>query len=146
MLDLCNTKQGNGENFSTYLQRLRALSIRLPWRTPEKQLVHIFIQNLNQEMAFHLQVHCASTFDEIIEKCVTIKKELIEKGLVKIYNLNDNNKPSNDKPKFWAKNKNIIGDGATNSKFIQIVTPKPKEAHIVQNVSSNVSVSSTPPK
>jgi len=69
-------------------------------------------------MAFHLQVHYASTFDEIIEKGVTIEKALIAKGLVKIYNKNNNDKTSNDKPKFWAKNKNTVGDGATNSKYI----------------------------
>ena len=31
-------------------------------------MVNIFIANLNPEKAFHLQIHCVTTFDEIIEK------------------------------------------------------------------------------
>lgn len=54
------------------------------------------------EMDFYLCIHSISTFDEIIEKGVTIEKALAAKSLVKIYNEN-NDKPSNDKSTFQIR-------------------------------------------
>lgn len=58
----------------------------------EKQLVTIFVENLNKEIGFHLQLQCENSFDEIIDKGLTIVKVLITKGLVKIYEDHQDNK------------------------------------------------------
>jgi len=91
MTDLCNTKQKNGESFVAFLQRWRSLASKLPWPIPKKQLVTMFVTNLNQEMGFHLQIQCMSTFEEFINKGTSIERALIAKGAIKIYN-NDNKK------------------------------------------------------
>jgi len=83
--DLCNTKQKNGEAFTSFLQRWRGLASKLPWPIPEKQLVTMFVTNLNQELGFHLQILCASTFEEVINKGTTIEWALIAKGSIKLY-------------------------------------------------------------
>lgn len=52
-------------------------------------------------MVFHLQMQCDNTFDENMDKDITIEKSVIAKGLVKIYRDNkDKIIQSNDKPQF----------------------------------------------
>lgn len=119
MVDLCNTKQYNREKNSSFLQRWRSLTSCFPWPILENQLVHIFITNINPKIAFHLQVHYVSSFDEIIDKGVTIEKALVSKGLVKIHNKDkENDNQINDKPWFLSKNKNVISDGVIDSLLI----------------------------
>jgi len=101
----------------------------------------MFVTNLNQELGFDLQILCASTFEEVIDKGTAIERALIAKGSIKLYdyksnnNNNNNNKPnnntpntnnnantqSNDKPRYWGKNKNNLNDSVTDVKAIQHV-------------------------
>jgi len=155
MIDLCNTKQKNGEPFAAFLQRWRALESKLPWQIPKKQFVTMFVTNLNPELAFHLQVFCASNFEELIEKGITIEKSLVAKGSIKLYDNNKNNHNNNnntssnnnnaqtsDKPYFWNKNKNSLNDGVTYTKAVQNVQNNP-----LLNISSNnVNVPRGPPR
>jgi len=100
----------------------------------------MFVTNLNQEIGFHLQILCASTFEEVIDKGTTIERALITKGSIKLYdnksnNNNNNNKlhinapnantntntQSNNKPCYWGKNKNTLNDDVTDVKAVQHV-------------------------
>jgi len=143
MTNLCNTKQKSGEAFASFLQRWRGLASKLPWPIPEKQLVTMFVANLNQELGFHLQILCTSTFEEVIDKGTTIERALIAKGSIKLFdhksnnnnhnnnnnnyksnhntpNTNNNtNTQSNDKSRYWGKNKNNLNDGVTDVKAVQ---------------------------
>lgn len=123
MVDLCNTKQKNGELFSTLLHIWKHLSSRHSFPILEEQLVEIFISNLNEEMEFYLDIKCLDTFKDVITKGLKIKKSLIKKRLVKIYKDNkDGPQPTynSDKPKFWAKNKNFVKDGVVHERTIKI--------------------------
>lgn len=46
-------------------------------------IVQILIQNLNQELMFHLQG--SNSFDKVIKKGLSIDKALVAKGLVKTF-------------------------------------------------------------
>jgi len=59
------------------------MASKFPFKILEKQLVSIFVQNLSQELGFHLQILSATTFDEITYKGINIEKALIAKGVVK---------------------------------------------------------------
>lgn len=124
MLDLCNTKQLPGESFAKFLQRWRSLASSFPYTIPEKQMATIFVTNLTAEMDFHLQVHCAQTFDEIIEKGMIIEKALLRKGLLQT-KVAEKEKTSKtiavENPKILAKNKNLVGDGVTENKHVRTV-------------------------
>lgn len=68
-----------------------------------------------------LQIHCCNTFEDVIEKGVSIEKSLVEKGLVKIFKENHNN--LNDKGKFWSRNENSTNDGVVDAKAVDKVHP-----------------------
>lgn len=111
MVDLFNTKQKNGELFSTFFQRWRHLSSRCSFPIPEEQLVEILISNLNEEMEFHSEVKCLDSFKDVITQGLKIEKSLITKGLVKIYKDNkDGPRPTynSDKPKFFPRIKTSL--------------------------------------
>jgi len=60
----------------------------------------MFVTNVNQEIGFHLQIFCASTFEEVIDKGTTIERALITKGLIKLYDnksYSNNNNNNNNK-------------------------------------------------
>lgn len=89
------------------------------WPILEKQQVEIIVNNMNTELGFHLRMQYATTFEELMEKGLTIERALIAKGLVKIYK--DNNQPSssNDKTRLWAKNKNVTNNGLVDTNFVE---------------------------
>jgi hypothetical protein len=106
MKDLCNTKQRNGEAFTAFLQRWRRLFARYPRHIPEKEKMEIFIDNLNGEMSYRLQLQCLPTFKNLIENGMKIEDALVKRGVLKIHNDNNPSNSSNhEKPKFWQKYK-----------------------------------------
>ena len=126
MVDLCNTKQKPGELFSVFLQRWRQMSSRRSLQLPERELVEIFISNLNEEMEFHLDVKDTDSFNDMITKGLKCERALIKKGLIKIFNEpKDGPRPrfNTDKPNFWNKNKNIVNDGVVDARTIQNAQP-----------------------
>jgi len=102
---LCHTKQDDGESFLSFFQRWRSLASKCPCHMLENQLVPIFVESLNTKLMHQLQIHCCTTFGDVVEKEIAIKKALIAKGAIKIFNKNQNNQnTSHDKNKFWSRN------------------------------------------
>ncbi|KAH9295593.1 hypothetical protein KI387_039181, partial [Taxus chinensis] len=66
-------------------------------------------------------MHYGSNFEEVIEKGSQIEKSLITKGTLKPFVKDKHEAKSIDKPKFFNRNKHIVGDGITNSKRVQDV-------------------------
>lgn len=63
-----------------------------------------------------------------------IKQALIDEGIIKLYK-EYSDKPSNDKQRYWKKNKNVVGDGVTNSKTVQMIVPaKPPPPQTYNNL------------
>jgi hypothetical protein len=92
MKDLCNTKQRNGEDFTAFLQRWGRLFSRYSFPIPKKEKMEIFIENLNGEMSYRLQLQFPPNFQNLIENWMKIEDTLVKRGVLKIYS--DNN-PSN---------------------------------------------------
>jgi len=69
-------------------------------------------------MSFHLQVQCATTFDEVIERGVQIEKALIAKGLIKTISKDHPTPIHPEKPKYFNRNKNMVSDRIINTKHI----------------------------
>lgn len=84
MLDLCNTKQKNGEPFMTFLQRWRSLFARYPCPVLDNEKMDIFIDNLNEEMGHALKMQCPPSFNKMFENEIKIKEALVKKGVLKI--------------------------------------------------------------
>ncbi|GLJ07896.1 hypothetical protein SUGI_0076310 [Cryptomeria japonica] len=118
---LCNTKQRDGESFSSFLQRWRNLASRCSCEIPQKQMVEMFTQNVNKAIGYELRKACLSTFKDAIEKGLATEKVLIEQGVIKIIKENKENYKGKDKPRFWNKNKNTVNDGVVDA---NIVRPK----------------------
>lgn len=70
---------------------------------------------------YQLQIHCHNTFEEVFEKFVSIERELVAKGLIKIFKENRNN--ANDGKKFWSRNKNLTNDGVVDVKVVNKIHP-----------------------
>lgn len=102
-----------GESFLIFLQSWRRLFARYAHPIPEKEKMKIFIDNLNDEMSYRLELQCAPTFEKMIENGLKIKEALVKRGVLKIYNEGNNSANSskhynsNDKPKFWQRSKNF---------------------------------------
>lgn len=125
MRDLCQTKQKGGESLLDYTQRWRALAGCLPCMMTANQLVPIFISNLHPNISYHICLNCTSTFKDIMTKGPSVEKALINEGVIKLYK-DYFDKSNHDKQRYWNKNKNVVGDGVTNSKIVQmIVAAKP---------------------
>ena len=78
MKDLCNTKQRNGEAFTVFLQRWRRIFSRYAHPIPKKEKMEIFIDNLNGEMSYRLQLQCPPTFENLIENGMKIEDALVK--------------------------------------------------------------------
>jgi hypothetical protein len=62
MLDLWKEKQKIGEPFITFLQIWRRLFARYSRLVPEKEKMDIFINSLDQELSYRLNLHCPPKF------------------------------------------------------------------------------------
>lgn len=98
-------------------------------------MVMLFIKNSHPDMAHNFQLHCITTFAALVEKGLILERALVAKGQVKkIY---DKEKSFGDKPHYWNRNKNIVNDGVTNTKHVQVATTTqkypPQQQPSVQN-------------
>ncbi|KAH9322457.1 hypothetical protein KI387_017096, partial [Taxus chinensis] len=57
----------------------------------------------------------------VIEKGIQIEKALITKGTLKTQSKDNQSVKPAEKPKIFNKNKNMVGDGITDSKRVQTV-------------------------
>lgn len=92
----------------TFLQKWRRLFARHSRLVPKKEKIEIFIDNLNFEMSYKLELQCPPTFKKLIENGIKIEEALVKRGVIKIYNeknstSSSNNYNNSDKPKFWQK-------------------------------------------
>lgn len=111
LMDLCATRQKEGEAFATFLQRWRFIYHRCLSHIPKVEQVDIFTENLIPQVKYPLQMQCIDTFKEITEKGIKCEKGLLEQGILKHHKDNGTTiNASNEKPKFWSKNKNVTND------------------------------------
>jgi hypothetical protein len=117
MLDLCKEKQKVGEPFITFLQRWRRLFARYSRPIPEKEKMDIFINSLDQELSYRLNLHCCPHFEKLIENTITIEGALVKRRVIKFDkdNPSSSNHNINDKTRFWNRNKNIVNDGIVDA-------------------------------
>ena len=124
VIDLVHTKQKGGESLAEYLQRWKTLTIRISCNLPERHLVKIFIDNAHPSLAHHMTMNCLQTYKDIKEKGMILEQGLIKDGVVKIYKeANQNQTHSNDKSRYWKKNKHVATDGVTDTRHVNIVGP-----------------------
>lgn len=130
--NLCQTKQKDGESLLDYVQRWRALIGQLPCTVSDTQLVLVFIYNLHPKMVYHIWLNYASAFKDVMSKGPLVEQDLIDEGIIKLYK-EYSNKPSHKKQWYWNKNKNVVGDGVTDSKILQMIMvakPFPQQTYV----------------
>lgn len=115
-MDLYKNKQSQGESFTSYLQRWRHKASRCKWPIPNKELVDIFVSNVQAEVNYQLTMLCPTNFEETIEKGLHIERAFIARGVIKLKNPRDNSSNSNEKPKIWAKKKNATNNGVVDAR------------------------------
>lgn len=88
-------------------------------------------------MSHPLNFQCLETFEKVTKKILALEWVLLEQGILKPY-WKDSHRffASNDKPRFWLKNKNVVNDGVTNGKWVQTVTI-PTKLIITKNPPNN---------
>lgn len=115
-MDLCATKQREGEKISSFLQRWRALYHKCLSHIPKVEQVDIFIKNLIPQVKYPVQMKCLNTFKEITKKGLKCENGLVEKGILKHQkDKGPTNNSSNEKPKFQSKNNNVTSDGVVDA-------------------------------
>lgn len=122
MIELCNMKQRTRETFANFLQGWRHLIRKFPQDIPISYQVELFQCNLFPEMSHPLSCQCLETFEEVTKNGLSLDRVLLEQGILRPYQKNSQGSSSNDKSRYWSKNKNIVNDGVTNTKCVQVVT------------------------
>lgn len=89
-----------GETIIPFFQRWRSLASCFHVEIPKKEKVDMFVQNLLGPLKYGLQVHCCTTFTDLVEKGVQLEKALIAKGELKYGTKNMNTNPPPDKNKY----------------------------------------------
>lgn len=125
LLDLCNSKQKEGESLADYLQQWQNLTTRLSYQPPEKHLTKIFINNLHPKLYHFMRMNCIQTYQDIKSKWINIERGLLDEGAIRHHKDDSHNKSSNDKPCYWNHNKNVVTDGTIDTKHIQIIVAGP---------------------
>lgn len=120
--ELSALKQGKNESFTLFLQRWRSKANQSKWTMPEEQQVCTIISNLDGLLEFHLKVQGITTYDQLISKALNIERALMtQPARSTSYPEQQNNYPPtnyNDKPRTWARNKNVTNDGAIDTKVV----------------------------
>lgn len=84
----------------------------------------MFIDNSHPILAHHMTMNYLQTYKDIKEKGMILEQGLIKDGVVKIYKeANQNQSHSNDKSRYWNKNKQVATDGVTDTRHVNIVGP-----------------------
>lgn len=76
---------------------------------------------MHANINYQLMMLCPRNFEETIEKGILIERALIARGVIKLYIPKDQPCTSNEKPKIWAKNKNVTNDGVVDAKVVHNV-------------------------
>jgi len=66
---------------------------------PEKQMLEMFVHNLQTDLSYQIQIQCPTFFSKVIEMGLIIEEALIAKGQIKLYKDTPSTN-TNDKPKF----------------------------------------------
>lgn len=107
----------------TFLQRWRSLYSRSSLDIPEEQQVNLFIQNLVPEMMYELKLKSPSTIEKLIKKGMSIETALVAKGIIKLNKDSDNTNNSEDRNRFWYRNKNVTNDGVVDARAVNANQP-----------------------
>lgn len=83
----------------------------------------MFVQNLVGPLKYNLQFHYCTSFTNLVEKGFQLEKALITQGKLKYPSKNTNMNTTNDKNKYWAKNKHVTNDGVVNAKTVNKIGP-----------------------
>ena len=90
----------------------------------------MFIDNAHPSLAHHMTMNYLQTYKDIKEKGMILEQGLIKDGVVKIYKeANQNQTPSNDKSRYWNKNKHVAIDGVTDTRHVNIVCPSQNQSN-----------------
>jgi hypothetical protein len=117
--ELNGLKQARGETFAKFLQRWRNRASKSKWTMAEEQQVETIIEKLEGELSFQIKMKCITTYDQLIPKALNIERALIAQGYTPTYKDNpQSTSQGHDKPRTWAKNKNVTDDGVINAKVI----------------------------
>lgn len=68
------------------------------------------------------------TYQDIRIKDMDLERGLVEDGAIKHYKESQLDRGNNDHSRYWKKKKNVITDGATDTKHVQIVMEGPQES------------------
>ena len=82
----------------------------------------MFINNVHPSLAHHMVMNYLQTYKDIKEKGMGLEQGLIKYGVIKLYKENTQDWGlSNDKTRYWNKNKNMVTDGATDTQKVHII-------------------------
>ena len=82
----------------------------------------MFIDNAHPSLAYHMTMNYLQTYKDIKEKGMILEQEIFKDGIIKIYKeTNQHRTHSNEKSRYWNKNKNTVTDGATDTRHINIL-------------------------
>lgn len=119
---LQNKKEG--ETFATILQRWRGLYRRCLSHIPEAEQVDIFNENLVPPIKYPLQMQCLNNFKDITKKGIKCEKGLLEQEILKHHkDSGPTTNTSNERPKFWSRNKNVTNDGVVDARIVNRAQP-----------------------
>lgn len=101
---------------------------KFQWDMPEQHQIELFQKNLVPKLSRPLISQCIKSFQKLTDKGLALERVLLKEGTLKHYQKSSQSSSSyhNDKPKFWAKNKNVVNDGVTNAKRVLTVAAPPK--------------------
>lgn len=123
-MDLCATKQKEAETFATFLQRQRGLYRRCLTHIPDAEQVDIFNENMVASIKYLLQMQCMNNLKDITEKGIKCEKSLLEQGILKHQNdSRPTTSTSNERPKFWSRNKNVTNDKVVDAHIVNRAQP-----------------------
>ena len=82
----------------------------------------MFVDNAHPSLAHHMTMNCLQTYKDIKQKGMILEQGLIKDGIIKIYKKTSQDQSySNDKSQYCNKNMNIVTDGATDTRHINIL-------------------------
>lgn len=72
-----------------------------------------------------MQMNFIQTYQDIKGKGMDIKRGHLDDGAIKHYKESSQDRPNNDRSRYWNKIKNVVTDGATNTKHVQVIVISP---------------------
>lgn len=91
----------------------------------EEHQIGTIISKLEGELSFQLKMQCIMTYYQLIPNDLNIERDLIAQKHMPTCRDNRSSTSYNNKPRMWAKNKNITNDGVIDAKVV-ISAPQQK--------------------